>query len=421
MRNDLRDQSSSVRRCQPFNVAIPEQVLADLRERLVRTRWIEELGDGGWAFGLSVPYMRELVNYWLHEFDWRAQEAAMNRFAHFQTDLNGRRLHFIHERGRGPDALPIILTHGFPDSFLRFAKLIPMLADPASYGGDPADAFDVVVPSLPGYGFSDWPGKDGTIFHIGNLWHQLMTQELGFTRFAAHGGDWGTTITELLARDHAESVVGIHLTDVPFFHAFQPPGDPSDDEKKYLAGIEKFGQSEGAYAFIQGAQPQALALGLNDSPAGLAAWIVEKFRRWSDCGGDVETQFTKDELLANVMIYWVTGTINSSFAPYYDIAHAGAGTWIKEKLKQWRGSSDVPAAFAMFPKDLSSPPREWAERFFNVERWSEMPRGGHFAALEEPELLVNDIREFFRPLRHVSEPPARSGVRSSGRRAIGAT
>jgi microsomal epoxide hydrolase len=323
----------------------------------------------------------------------------MNHFSHFVADLDGRTLHFIHERGKGPDPLPIILTHGFPDSFLRFAKVIRMLADPASHGGDRSDAFDVVVPSLPGYGFSDARAGTGATFQIGDLWHRLMTEHLGYEHFAAHGGDWGSLVTEILARDHADSVVGIHLTDVPFYHSFQKPDDPSHKEKAYLAQIEKFTQKEGVYALIQGSQPQLLALGLNDSPAGLAGWLVEKFRRWSDCDGDVEKRFTKDELLANVTIYWVSQTINSSFAPYYDVAHAGATTWMKQKLKEWRGSSEVPAAFAMFPKDLSHPPREWAERFFNVQRWSEMPRGGHFAALEEPEALVRDIREFFRTLR----------------------
>jgi microsomal epoxide hydrolase len=384
---------------QPFQIRVSDQLLADLRERLARTRWIDEMGEGGWELGVSVSYIRELVDHWRNSFDWRAEEAAMNRFAHFQADLDGGRVHFIHERGRGPDPLPLILTHGFPDSFLRFAKVIPMLADPASHGGDSADAFDVVVPSLPGYAFSDAASETGMTFRVGDLWHRLMTERLGYEHFAAHGGDWGSFVTEILARDHADSVVGIHLTDVPFYHSFQKPDDASDKEKKYLARIAKFTQKEGAYALIQGSQPQAVALGLNDSPAGLAGWIVEKFRRWSDCDGDIETRFTKDELLTNVMIYWVTQTINSSFAPYYDVASAGAITWMKQKLNEWRGSSDVPAAFAMFPKDLSHPPREWAERFFNVQRWTEMPRGGHFAALEEPELLVKDIREFFQPLR----------------------
>ena len=237
------------------------------------------------------------------------------------------------------------------------------------------------------------------MFHVGDLWHDLMTKHLGYRRFAAHGGDWGSTITEFLARDHGDAVVGIHLTDIPFFHSFQKPDDPSHDERKYLEAIAKFPQTQGAYALVQGSQPQVAALALGDSPIGLAGWIVEKFRRWSDCHGDVERRFTKDELLTNVMLYWVTSTINSSFLPYYDVAQAGAMTWILQKLKEWKGASDVPAAFAMFPKDLSNPPREWAERFFNVQRWTTMPRGGHFAALEEPELLAEDIRAFFRPLR----------------------
>ncbi len=384
---------------QPFEITVPTGVLTDLRARLERTRWIAAAHDAGWTRGVSVPYMHELVDYWAHEFDWRAQEAELNRFTQFQADLDGRKIHFIHERGRGPDPLPIVLTHGFPDSFLRFHKIIGMLADPASHGGDPADAFDVVVPSLPGYAFSDPPAGDGGLFRIHDLWHRLMTEQLGYERFAAHGGDWGSLITELLARDHGDAVVGIHLTDVPFYHTFQQPKDPTAAEKKYLEAVAKFTTAEGTYAAIQGSQPDLLALGLNDSPAGLAAWIVEKWRRWSDCGGDVERCFTKDELLANVMLYWATNTIGSSFAPYYDVVHAGATTWIKQKLKEWMGSSDVPAAFAMFPKDLSHPPREWAERFFNVQRWTEMPRGGHFAALEAPELLVNDIRAFFQPLR----------------------
>jgi pimeloyl-ACP methyl ester carboxylesterase len=409
-------QANDSHRTDRFTVQVAEQILEDLRHRLSRTRWIDEAPGGGWEHGLDVTYLRDLTDYWRSEFDWRAQEAAINRFDNFRADLGGRKVHFIHQRGRGPNPLPIVLTHGFPDSFLRFMKVIPMLTDPARHGGVADDAFDVVVPSLPGYGFSDKAEKDGMLFRVGDLWHELMTRVLDYDHYVAHGGDWGSTITELLARDHGDAVAGIHLTDIPFFHALQPPDDPSAREKKYLESIAKFGQNQGAYAMIQGAQPQALSLGLNDSPAGLAAWIIEKFRRWSDCDGDVERCFTRDELLANVTLYWVTETIDHSFAPYFDSTHAGAGTWIKQGIKQRLGSSDVPTAFAMFPRDLSSPPREWAERFFKVERWTEMPRGGHFAALEQPELLVEDIREFFRPLRrhdalhrelrarHVEEP-----------------
>jgi microsomal epoxide hydrolase len=295
--------------------------------------------------------------------------------------------------------LPIVLTHGFPDSFLRFLRLIPLLTDPEAHGGDPRDAFDVVVPSLPGYAFSDRPDKAGNLFNIGNLWHQLMTRELGYEQFGAHGGDWGSTVTEHLARSHAASVVGVHLTDVPFWHAFQKPGDSSPAEQEFLGTNERHQMQEGAYAMIQGTRPETLAHSLNDSPAGLAAWIVEKFERWSDCDGRIETRFAKDELLTNIMIYWATGTIGSSFLPYSDVTHASVATWMIEKAKAWVGSTQVPAGFALFPKDLPHPPREWAQRFFNVQRWTEMARGGHFAAMEEPELLAEDIREFFRPLR----------------------
>jgi len=382
-----------------YLINVPQQTLDDLNARLRQTRWADEIADG-WTLGTEHRELRALVDYWTSGFDWRRQEDAINRFAQFRTTVNGTGVHFIHERGVGDRPLPIVLTHGYPDSILRFAKIIPMLTHPEAHGGDPADAFDVVAPSLPGFGFSDKPKKPGAIFHVGDLWHTLMTEVLGYKRFAAHGGDWGSTVTEQLARSHARSLVGIHLTDVPFWHLFQKPSDVSHDEQRYLDTTTKWQQTDGAYALIQGTRPYTLARGLNDSPAGLASWIVDKFHAWSDCHGDVEQSFTKDELLTNVTLYWVTETIGSSFLPYADFMNAGALTWTIEAFKQWTGSTSVPAAFAMFPKDISNPPQEWATRFFNVQRWTEMPRGGHFAALEEPELLVDDIRRFFHPLRH---------------------
>jgi pimeloyl-ACP methyl ester carboxylesterase len=390
--------TSAPSRIAPQPVHIPQPILDDLRDRLERTRWVN-LTSGGWDLGTDPRYLRELVRYWTSGFDWPAQQDALNRFHHYRAEVDGVGVHFIHERGRGPRPLPLVLTHGYPDSFVRFLKLIPRLTDPAAHGGDPADAFDVVVPSLPGYGFSDPPARAGATFSVGDLWHTLMTRTLGYTRFGAHGGDWGSTVTEHLARSHAASLVGVHLTDVPFWHAFQKPKDPSAAEQAYFAANDAWVQQEGAYALIQGTRPASLAPALNDSPAGLAAWIVEKFQRWSDCGGDPERRFTRDELLTNVTIYWATGTIGTAFQPYADFTSAGALTWMKEAFRQWIGSDDVPAAFALFPKDLSHPPREWAARFFNVQRWTEMPRGGHFAALEEPDLLVEDLRAFFRPLR----------------------
>lgn len=381
-----------------FKIEIPQPVLDDLRARLDATRLAAQDDASDWEAGTSPAYLGELVEYWRTRFDWRAQEAGINRFAHFRASLGSTSLHFIHERGRGASPLPLVLLHGYPDSFLRFVKLIPLLTDPAAHGGDPRDAFDVVVPSLPGFAFSEPLDKAGT-FHVGDLMHRLMTEALGYGKFGAHGGDWGSTFTEHLARSHASSVVGIHLTDIPFWHSFQKPGDLSAAEEKFLAAIEQFQMREGAYAMIQGTRPQTLADGLNDSPAGLAAWLVEKFQRWSDCGGDIETRFTKDELLANVTTYWATATVGTSFLPYYDVTHAGVPRWILEKAKEWVGSSKVPAGFALFPRDLVDPPRAWAQRFFNVQRWTVMPRGGHFAAMEEPELLAEDIRAFFRPLR----------------------
>jgi microsomal epoxide hydrolase len=384
---------------QPFEVRIDDETLLDLDVRLAATRFLPGDDATDWEAGTSPVYLRQLIDYWRSRYDWSRQAAQLSRFRHFRTMLGGAAVHFIHEPGRGEAPLPLVLTHGFPDSFVRFVKLIPLLADPVNHGGDARDAFHVVVPSLPGFGFSDPPDRHGDIFHVADRWHELMTRELGYERYAAHGGDWGSTVTERIGRDHAASVVGIHLTDVPFAHTFTRPDDPSPAEAEYLAGIEAFQAGDGAYAMLQGHRPQTLADGLNDSPAGLAAWLVQFFQRWSDCDGDIEKRFTKDELLTNAMIYWATGTIGSSFLPYYDVLHAGAARWAIEKARDWVGSSKVPAGFAMFPKDVSHPPREWAERFFRVERWTQMPRGGHFAALEEPELLAEDIRAFFRPLR----------------------
>jgi pimeloyl-ACP methyl ester carboxylesterase len=384
----------------PFCIAVADDVLDDLTLRLERTRWpaIPATDDdlaSTWKAGTNPEYLRELIDYWRTTFDWRARERELARFAHHTISLHSTTIHFIHAPGRGPAPLPIVLTHGFPDSFARFLKLIPLLTDPP----DPRDAFDVVVPSLPGFAFSSGPDRKSDLFHVADRWHELMTT-LGYERYGAHGGDWGSTVTEHLARSHRDAVLGIHLTDVPFWHALRKPEDPTHAERRYLDAIAEFQKAEGAYALIQGTRPQSLAVGLNDSPAGLAAWLVDFFQRWSDCDGDVERRFTKDELLTHVMLYWVTRSIGTSFAPYHAVMNAGASRWIAEQVKQWLGSTKkVPAGFAMFPKDLSHPPKEWAERFFEVARWTEMPRGGHFAAHEEPELLADDIRAFFRPLR----------------------
>jgi microsomal epoxide hydrolase len=383
----------------PFTIAVPDTVLADLSTRLAATRFPAVFGDDGWDGGTAPLYIRDLIGYWRDDFDWRAQEATLNRFAQFREKVDGAAIHFIHERGRGLAPLPILLLHGYPDSFHRFVKLMPLLADPAAQGGDPADAFDVIVPSLPGYGFSEPRPRAGGAFGFGDVMHKLMTETLGYGRYAVHGGDWGGVITELLARSHAAHLVGIHLTDVPFFHIFRKPKDLSAAEKTFFKKNEAWQREEGAYAMIQGTRPHSLGPGLNDSPAGLAAWIAEKFQRWSDCGGEIETRFSKDELLTNIMIYWATQTIETSFQPYRDFMKAGGLRWTSEAVRGLVGSHATPAAFARFPADISHPPREWAERFFSVQRWTEMPAGGHFAAFEEPAMLAEDIRAFFRPLR----------------------
>jgi len=382
-----------------FKIDVSQDALTDLRQRLKNTRWSYQIEGSGWDAGTDVEYLKELLNYWQDSYDWRRHERALNQFAHFKTTVDDVGIHFIHMRGKGPHPFPLLLTHGYPDSFYRFVKIIPMLTDPEAFGGRVEDAFDVVVPDLPGYGFSDSPTKHGTIFRVNQLWARLMTEELGYRRFGAHGGDWGSTVTEQLARSHPGSVVAIHLTDVPFGHILQKPDDLSPAEKKFFEHNEKWLPKEGSYATIQSSKPQSLAHGLNDSPAGLASWIVEKLRAWSDCHGEVESRFSKDEILTQVMIYWTTESIGTSFLPYFDYANAGAMTWVKEAMKNWIGSSKVPAAFALFPKDISQPPRAWADRYFNVQRWTEMSRGGHFAAMEEPELLVADIRTWFQGFR----------------------
>jgi len=374
----------------PFTIAVADDVLADLRRRLAATRWPDEVDGAGWDYGANLAYLKDLVAYWRDGFDWRAQEATLNQYAQYRADIDGVSVHFVHERGRGPSPLPLIITHGWPSSFAQMLTIVPLLTDPARYGGDPADAFDVVVPSLPGFGFSDRPrarGMNGQ--RIADLWARLMTDTLGYRRFAAAGGDLGSPVTQRLALTHPDLVAGIHLTDVGFPTVDRP--DLSAAERRYLDAVRDWSAREGAYALLQRTKPQTLAYGLTDSPVGLAAWLVEKFRAWSDCAGDVERRFSKDELLTTVMIYWVTETITSSVRLYYENSHLPPLT-PEQRI-------DVPAGVAIFPKDLALPPRAWAERSLRVERWTEMPRGGHFAAMEEPALLVEDLRAFFRPLR----------------------
>ena len=378
---------------QPFSISVAQETLDDLQQRLAQTRWPDDIEGAGWDYGTNPGYLKELTTYWQHQYNWRKQEAMLNQFHHYKASIDGLGIHFIHEHGKGPKPLPILLTHGWPDSFFRMTKLIPLLTDPEAHGGKAKDAFDVVVPSIPGYGFSDRPTKKGfNAERVADLFARLMTNSLGYNQFAAHGGDWGSSVTEQLAFNHANLLTGIHLTDIPYHHLFTvKPDDLSEAEQAYLNAGKTWQMSEGAYAMIQSTKPQTLAYGLNDSPVGLLAWIIEKFRSWSDSDGDVERRFTKDELLTNVMIYWVTQTINSANRLYYESQHNPSKNNVEH--------TNVPTGVAIFPKDLVLAPKAFAERFFNVQQWTEMPSGGHFAALEEPELLAEDIRSFFRPLR----------------------
>jgi pimeloyl-ACP methyl ester carboxylesterase len=379
-------------RVMPFRVGIADEVLQNLQMRLERTRWPDTVEDAGWDYGTNLQYLQELVGYWRTQFDWRLQERAINSFAQYVVPVDGINIHVIHERGKGPNPLPIVLTHGWPGSFYEMHKLIPLLADPASHGGDPEDAFDVIVPSLPGYGFSSRVQQRGlNSSQVVETWAQLMTT-LGYQRFAAHGGDIGSGVTTGLGRRYPDRVIGIHLTAIAT--PYLGPGAPelTEAERAFVARQKQWEDDEGAYDHQQGTRPQTLAYGLNDSPAGLAGWIVEKFRAWSDCDGDVERRFTKDELLTNITIYWVTQTINSSMRMYYEYRHAARFEPTAERIA-------VPCGVALSTEAVEQAPREWAERTYHVQRWTELSQGGHFLALEEPDLLAHELRAFFRDLR----------------------
>jgi len=379
----------------PFTIAVEDSVLEDLQQRLADTRWPDEIPNTGWDYGSNLAYLKELVEHWRTKFDWRAQEAKLNAFSHFKSEVDGLDIHFIHEKGKGPNPIPLVITHGWPSCFFEMTKIIPLLADPASHGGDAADSFDVVAPSLPGFGFSDHAQDRGMeVQRVAGMWNKLMTENLGYPKFAAQGGDIGSGVTARLGYAHADTLYGIHLTSITRPTPYMGPGSRpvTDAEQALITQRDKWFADEGGYNHIQGTKPQTLAYGLNDSPAGLAAWIVEKYRTWSDCGGDVEKSYTKDELLTIVTIYWVTQTISSSTRMYYENQKS---LWTMNKDEK----VPAPAGMAMFPQEISKPPKEWGERSYDVRRWTEMTSGGHFAALEEPQLLAEEVRAFFRGFR----------------------
>ena len=380
---------------EPFTAETDPAALADLRARLRATRWPDAPEDAGWALGTDLDYLRQLVEYWAEEFDWPAQEARLNELPRFRAQVGGHGIHFVHARAVGPTGpvLPIVLSHGWPDSFWRYTKVIGLLTDPGAHGADPADAFDVVVPDLPGFGYSDIPtGPALNSIEVAGLWAELM-DGLGYARYGAAGGDIGSHVSRYLALDHPDHVAAVHRTDAGLAVFTGDPADLAPEERDWLQGGAAWGASEVAYAAMHRTKPQTAAFGLSDSPAGLAAWIVEKLRAWSDCAGDLESVFSRDEILTNLTIYWLTGTIGSSMRMY----NANAAIPPAQLARR----VEVPSGFAIFPGDLVRPPRAWLERTANVVRATEPARGGHFAAFEQPELYAHELREFFRPYRGV--------------------
>jgi pimeloyl-ACP methyl ester carboxylesterase len=370
-------------------ISVSDEDLDDLRTRLRRTRWTAAWPVDAWQAGTDERELRRLVEYWAGDYDWRAHEAAINALPSHFADIDGTPVHYLRFDGEREEPLPIVLTNGWPSSFLELLALADRLANPSRHGGDPADAFTVIVPSLPGFAFSPQrPTLDETL-QTHDLWHRLMHDELGFERYVAHGGDLGAGITSRLAEAYPDEVAAIHLMAVAGPQTYDP-ASVTPEEAEYLDSVRTWSTEEGGYQHEQSTRPLTLGYGLADSPTGLLAWIVEKYRAWSDCGGDLTARFDDDFLLTQASLYWFTGTISTSFRPYYEYA---------EGLTRRVERVEVPTAVALFPADLTHPPRSWAERIYNVARYTRLPRGGHFAAHEEPALLADDLAGFFRAYR----------------------
>jgi epoxide hydrolase len=378
----------------PFRVEVPQADLDDLRERLARTRWPEELPDAGWDYGVPLAYVRELADYWRTSYDWGTQEARLNAFPQFTTTIDGQNIHFLHVRSPEPDALPLVLTHGWPGSAAEFLRVIGPLSDPREDGGDPADAFHLVIPALPGFGFSGPTRERGwNVVRAAKAWAELM-RRLGYERYGAQGGDMGALLSPELGHVDPEHVVGIHLNAATV--GFIPWGEIdseqletfTEEEKARLQRLQKFLSEGNAYFQIQATRPQTIAYSLSDSPAGLLAWIVDKFNEWTH--GPLKQAVERDEMLTNVMLYWATGTAGSAARMYYENMHGEADFW-------GRPPSPTPVGVAVFAEDVAI--RRYGEQGNNIVHWSDFDRGGHFAAMEAPDLLVTDVREFFRSLR----------------------
>jgi pimeloyl-ACP methyl ester carboxylesterase len=376
----------------PFRIDVPQAELDDLLDRLARTRWPDAVPGVGWSQGVPLDYLKELAEYWRTAYDWRKQEAALNAFPQFTTEIDGQNIHFLHVRSPEPDATPLILTHGWPGSVAEFVNVIGPLTDPRAHGGDPADAFHLVIPSIPGYGFSGPTRETGwNLARIAAAFAELM-RRLGYARYGAQGGDWGAGISRELGLLAPERVIGVHLNMLLTF----PSGDPAElaalpetERERLTSSLDRYNNEFAGYMRIQATRPQTLAYGLTDSPVGQLAWIVEKFKDWTDSDQVPEDAVDRDHLLTNVMLYWLTGTAGSSARLYWEFSQA----WAMPRMLT------VPTAVAVFPKDIAQPARMLAEKTNTIVRWTEFDRGGHFAAMEEPALLVGDVREFFRPYR----------------------
>lgn len=380
----------------PFVITIPESDLHDLRDRLRRTRWPDRETVGDWSQGVPLAYMRDLCRYWADEYDWRKAEARLSSWPQFRTEISGLGIHFVHARSPHPDALPLIITHGWPGSVVEFLKVIGPLTDPTAHGGDARDAFHVVCPSLPGYGFSDKPAEPGWgIERIASAWVELMAR-LGYERFGAQGGDWGASITTSIAQQARERVAGIHVN--PPIAAPDPAtfDNLTVSERAALDDLARAEEWESGYALEQATRPQTVGYGLADSPAALCAWIVEKFRSWTDCDGHPENVLSRDEMLDDVTLYWLTGTATSSARLYWE-SFRQVAEWFQRSTID---TVDVPTGCSIFPKEIPRPSRRWAaKRYRDIRYWNELPRGGHFAAFELPELFVEEVRAFFRLVR----------------------
>lgn len=377
----------------PFRIDVPEETLTHIRDRVAAYPWHEMPDDGGWAYGTNLDYMKELCTYWVDAFDWRKQEARINRFLHFIAPVDGIDIHYIHEKGSGPNPMPLIISHGWPGSIVEFMNFIEPLAHPERFGGDIKDAFDVIAPSLPGFGFSGRPPRPYGPRKMAGVFNTLMTDVLRYDSYLAQGGDWGGAISSWLGFDHAPACKAIHINIL----TMRTPDAPQTPEE--VAWAEKFDHDqvmEDGYRTQQATRPQTLSYGMMDSPVGVAAWIIEKFHSWSDIvGDDIESAHTKDELLTNIMVYIVTRTFNTASWIYYGRREEGGRVLSAEGKRV-----EVPTGCALFPAEmLAWPPRSYVERLYNVQHWTEMPRGGHFGAMEEPELMIEDVRAFARTLR----------------------